>query len=63
VPASFESRYTLPDLLAPVCNTTLPTAAERLGDFSQSLTTAKALRVIFDPTSTLGANRTPRLPN
>ena len=38
---------------------TLPTAAERLGDFSQSLTTAKALRVIYDPASTVGANRTP----
>ena len=38
---------------------TLPTAAERLGDFSQSLTTARALRVIYDPASTVGANRTP----
>jgi hypothetical protein len=31
---------------------TLPTARERGGDFSQSLTTAGALRVIYDPKST-----------
>src|SRR6185436_19211923 len=38
---------------------TLPTALERAGDFSQSLTTARALRVIYDPTTTSGATRLP----
>lgn len=32
--------------------TSVPTAAERIGDFSKSLTTAGALRVIYDPATT-----------
>jgi len=42
---------------------TLPTALERAGDFSQSLTTAKALRVIYDPASTLNSVRQPFVGN
>lgn len=37
---------------------TLPTAAERLGDFSQSVTTARALRAIYDPASTVPSGTT-----
>lgn len=38
---------------------TLPTALERQGNFSQSVTTTRALRVIYDPASTVGSVRQP----
>lgn len=38
---------------------TLPTALERAGDFSQSVTTANAKRIIYDPTTTVGTTRQP----